>query len=333
MESFEIILTLMIVVWLSGKIFRFFKLPIIFGELIGGIVVGPLCLNLIDIHNEGVILLAELGVFFLMFHSGLETDPYKLLRASKKSMLIAIIGTALPFTSGVFVSQMFGYSLIESLFIAVALSTTAIAISVRLFKEYKIQGTSVANVALGAAVIDDILALVLFSVILNIHNTGEFDLMSLLFTLFKVILFFIVVMWLGFKTSKHISKLLARKGFTFALIMALILGLTAETIGLHMIIGAFLAGLFIRQEIVDNKIFNKIEDRIYGLSYSFLGPIFFASLAFHLDFTAIKTIPLFLVVILIVAILGKLIGAGGAAYIQGMNIKKSTIRFSKNYVE
>lgn len=93
------------------------------------------------------------------------------------------------------------------------------------------------------------------------------------------------------------------------MIIALLMGLVAEAIGLHMIIGAFLAGLFIREEVLDEKVFAKIEDRIYGMSYSFFGPIFFASLAFHLDFSAFHSAPLFMIAVVGVAILGKILGS------------------------
>ena len=138
--------------------------------------------------------------------------------------------------------------------------------------------------------------------------------------------FFAAVIWLGLKTTEYWRKVFTRKCFTFALIVALTLGLVAERIGLHAIIGAFLAGLFIREEIVARKVFHKIEDRIYGLSYSFLEPIFFASLAFHLDFTSVKNAPWLLVVVLVAAILGKILGAGGAALAQGVPFTKSVLR-------
>ena len=113
------------------------------------------------------------------------------------------------------------------------------------------------------------------------------------------------------------------KGFTLTLIIALLMGLAAEAIGLHIIIGAFLAGLFMHEEVIDKKVFNKIEDRVYGLAYGFFGPIFFASLAFNLDFTAFQTAPYFLLAIITVAILGKIIGAGGAAFLLKMKPLKS----------
>jgi Kef-type K+ transport system membrane component KefB len=325
MEEFRSLLILMVVVWVMGKIFRQFSLPVIFGELIGGIIVGPLALGVIDPESHTIILLAELGVFFLMLHAGLEADPRELLESSKKSFLVAISGVILPFIGGYFVAQAFGQSFNESIFIAMCLSCTAIAISARLFKDYGMSRTSTAHITIGAAVLDDLFALILFSMVLNLVETGEIALVPILIMLVKTILFFGIVIIGGLKSAKYMRKLLQNKGFTFALIVALTLGLIAESIGLHMVIGAFLAGLFIREEVLDEKIFKKIEDRIYGLSYSFLGPIFFTSLAFSLDFTAITTRPWFLIVILVIAILGKVIGAGGAAYLQKVKPKNSLI--------
>lgn len=325
MEDFQTLLILMVTIWVAGKVFRYLHLPVLFGELIGGIIVGPLVLNLIDPSSESVKLLAELGIFFLMLHSGLGADPNELLSSSKKSILIALGGVILPFISGYLVSIAFGQSMITSLYIAMCLSITAIAISARLFKDFKIQRSRAAHITMGAAVIDDILALVLFSVVLSLFETGEIAIIPLLFLLLKITIFFTLVIFGGMKLSKHMGKLLQDKGFTFALIVALLLGLIAEWIGLHMIIGAFMAGLFIREEVLDPKMFAKIEDRIYGLSYSFLGPIFFASLAFYIDFTAFYTAPVFLFAVIIVAILGKVLGSGITAYLQKISFRESTV--------
>ncbi|MDA1060817.1 MAG: cation:proton antiporter, partial [bacterium] len=293
--------------------------------LLGGIIVGPMVLGLVSPDSATIKVLAELGIFFLMLHSGLETDPHELFKASKKAALVAIGGMILPFFGGFMVSRAFGQTLNESLFIAMGLSITAIAISVRLFKDYKITNTSTAHITMGAAVINDILALILFSIILSMVETGNIEFSAILFMLIKIILFFAIVIFGGLKSAKFLNKFLEKKGFTFSLIVALALGLLAEAIGLHMIIGAFLAGLFIREEIIDEKTFNKIEDRIYGLSYSFLGPIFFTSLAFSLDFTAITTRPWFLIAIILVAVLGKVIGSGGAALLQKIPWKQALI--------
>lgn len=321
MENFETLLILMVVIWFFGKLFRDIGLPVIFGELIGGIIVGPLVLNLVSPDSEIIQILAELGVFFLMLHAGLETNPKDFFHSSKRSFLVALGGIVLPFTGGFLVSIWFGQSIESALFLGVGLSTTAIAISARLYKDHKIQKSEAANVTMGAAIIDDIAVLILFSIVLTITKEGSIDYTEVLMILFKSLAFFATVLFIGYKTSKYIPKYLTQKGFTLTLIVAIGLGLIAEAIGLHIILGAFLAGLFIREELVSEKIYNKIEDRIYGLSYSFLGPIFFASLAFHLDFTAVTAAPWFLGAILTVAILGKMIGAGGMALLQKMKKK------------
>ena len=325
MDQFQTLLILMVVIWVAGKVFRAINLPVLFGELLGGIIVGPMVLGLVDPNSEIIKVLAELGIFFLMLHAGLETDPNQLIKASKKSFLVAIGGFILPFTAGYFISISMGLSFHEALFIGTVLSITAIAITVRLFKEYNLQRTISSNISIGAAVITDILGLILFSVVLNVIETGDISFIAVSIFLTKIVLFFGIVIWGGMKSSKYMNKFLSKKGFTSALIIALILGLIAEWIGLHVIIGAFLAGLFIREEIIDKKTFAKIEDRIYGLSYSFVGPIFFASLAFYLDFSGIIENPILLITLLLGAIIGKTLGAGLMARLQKIKLQRAML--------
>ena len=311
MVDFTDLLILMVVIWTAGKIFRNLNLPVIFGELIGGIIVGPTLLNLVHVDSELIKVVAEFGIFFLMLHAGLQSDPDELLQAGKKSVLIAIAGAFFPFLGGYAVSRGFGYEPVTAFFVGMGISISAIAIGARLFKDHKMLNSKVAHLSLGAAIIDDIIALILFSLALNLAETGAFDWTTLSLLLLKVSTFFTVVIWGGNKISGYANRLIRfdNKGFTLTLIIALLMGLIAEAIGLHMIIGAFLAGLFIRQEVLDKRVFDKIEDRIYGMSYSFFGPVFFASLAFHLDFSALKTVPLFVLAIVVVAILGKILGS------------------------
>lgn len=323
MKEVETLLIIMVVVWLAGVIFRMISLPVIFGELLGGIILGPLVLNWVNLENDIITILAELGVFFLMLHSGLETDPYKLFKVSKKSIIVSLGSIFVPFAGGFFLAQVYNFSFNESLFLGTSLSITAIALLVRLFKDYKIQSTEIANISLGAAFIGDIVGLILFSIVLNIDKEGTFDFGNITLMVIKIIVFFSAVIIAGHKTSKYLPKILRKKGFTFTLITALTLGFIAEAIGLHAIIGAFLAGLFIRQEIIEEKVFNKIEDRIYGLSYSFLGPIFFVSLGFYLDKESLIVSPIFLISIITIAILGKIIGSAGAALLQKIEIKQA----------
>jgi len=317
----------MVVVWTAGKIFRSLRLPVVLGQLLGGILVGPALFGLVDPGSETIKVLAELGIFFLMLHAGLETDHRELLKASKRSFLIALGGTILPFAGGYCIARLFGQPQIASLFIGMGLSVSAIAMSARVFKDCKIMNTRAANVTLGAAIFENILALIFFSIIINIAEQGEVQFIPLLILLAKVIAFFAVVIFAGIRFSKFMNKILyfGNKGFTLTLIIALLMGLIAEAIGLHMIIGAFLAGLFIHEEVLDERVYRKIEDRIYGLSYGFFGPIFFVSLAFNLDLATFTEAPYFLLSIIAIAILGKVIGSGIVAKFEKLKNLESII--------
>ncbi len=318
------ILLLLACVWIVGRIFRHFNWPALFGEITAGIIMGPLLLGWVH-EGEAIKVMAELGIFFLMLHAGLETSPKDLFKASKRAILIAIGGVVFPFALGYFVSIWFGYATTEALFVGVGLSITSIAVSAKLFKDYGITKTRMAHITMGAAIIDDILGLILFSVVLSVADHGSFDLVQILILTGKILAFFVVVLILGQSWFKKLHKIIyaGNKGFTFTIVIALIFGVIAEMIGLHIIIGAFLAGLFIREEVIESRLFNKIQDRVHGISYSFLGPIFFATLAFHLDLSAFKTAAWFTVAILVVAVLGKVLGSGILAYMTKMNKAES----------
>jgi len=326
------LLILIVGVWIGGKIFRRFNLPVLFGELLAGLVLGPVLLGVVQ-DTETIRILAELGVFFLMLHAGLESDPHELMKSSKHAFWIAVGGVLFPMILGYYVSVAFGFSVVESLFVGIGSSVTAVAVAARMFKDYGVMKTKMAHVTLGAALFGDILSLVLFSIILEISSSGVIEPITLLILSAKVILYFAVVLYVGHKFFPQIHKIIyaGNKGFTFTLIVALLFGLVAEWMGLHVIIGAFLAGLFIREEVIEERLFRKIEDRIYGVSYSFLGPIFFASLAFHLDFRAVTELPWFLVTILTVAVLGKIFGSGIIAKIfKYSNVESFGIGLSMN---
>jgi Kef-type K+ transport system membrane component KefB len=325
MEDFHSLLILMVVVWVMGKIFRQLHLPIIFGELLGGIIVGPLVLNVVDPNSEAIHVLAELGIFFLMLHAGLENDPKKLAKNLKKSTIIATISLAVPFVLSFITAQLFGIDTNQALFIALCISAPAIAISIRILKDYKLQDTKLGSTVLSACIISDIQILIVFSLILSLFETGNINAGAILLMLLKICLFFAVVIFGGLKFQKHVNRFFQNKGFTLTLIVALVLGTIAEMIGLHVIIGAFLAGLFIREDVIDEKVFSKIEDRIYGLSYSFLGPIFFTTLAFSLDFRGISEQPYLFLALFAAAFIGKWLGSSAAAIQQKFSKFDSSI--------
>ncbi|HCW32238.1 MAG: sodium/hydrogen exchanger [Candidatus Peregrinibacteria bacterium GW2011_GWE2_39_6] len=321
---------IIISVWGIGVIFRKLNLPVLLGELLAGLILGPALLGVFQ-NTVSIQILSELGIFFLMLHAGLESNPHELLNASKKSILIALGGVILPLVLGIVVAKSFGFNFLESLFIGMSLSVTAIAVTTKVFKEFKFNKSEIAHLTMSAAIIDDILAFLMLSIILGVvQKNSLFNWVDFLIIVGKVSLFFGGVIIIGQKLLPIFKKIFQEQGhkaFTFLLVIALAFGLLAEKIGLHSILGAYLAGLFVKEEITHPEVYRKLEDRLFALSYSFLGPIFFISLGFHVDFKIFQdsSMLIFLILIILAAITGKIIGAGGIAYGLRKNIHEALI--------
>lgn len=316
------LLMVMVIIWTSGVVFRMIRQPPVLGELLAGFIFGPPVLGIIT-PDETLHVLSELGIFFLMFYAGLETNPFELRRMTKPASLVAIGGFVLPFSACFGVSILLGLSFIQSLFIGMALSISAIAVNARILTDMKLIRYRVTSVIIGASIIDDILCLALLTVIIDIASNGSSLIWThLIILIIKVVAFFLVSHIIGFmlypKLSKYFSSREA-KGFTFALIMALLFGVMAEAAGLHIIIGAYMAGLFVREGIVSKELLLKINDRFVAITYGFLGPIFFVSLSFHINLIIFQTHLPLLAILLTVAVAGKVIGAGSGALLGGMN--------------
>lgn len=293
-----------------GHLFSRLGLPAVMGELMAGVILGPAVLGLVT-PSPSIELIAELGIFFVMFHTGLELDPKELLQHLWPSLSVALGGFVLPFAMGYFSARLFGGTVFQSLFVGMGVSVTAIAVQAIILHSMKINRTDLGHIIIGAAIADDIFALIAFSTLLGLARTGSVQLAEVSWIFLKVAAFFGVTIALGqFVLPKLTRKLHDREGkaFTFALVAAFIMAYLAELAGLHIIIGAFLAGQFIRKEIMDEDIYHAISDRFYGISYGFLVPIFFASLSFHLHFYTSWGFVVFSAVLTLFAVAGKLLG-------------------------
>jgi len=313
---FKQLLILMVVIWTIAVILRRIGLPTIMGELIAGILIGPAVFGFIE-PNEIIDVLAQLGIFFIMLHTGVETNPREFITALRKSFGIATIGALFPFLAATTVALIFGYSTNTALFVGITLTATAVVVTLKILNDLGLQNTKLARVIVASCILDDLLSLVSFSVILSVVKSEEISLFSLLMVGLKSTLFFGVTIIAGY----YLYPILKRpfrdpkgKGFTFLLILGIGFGLFAELIGLHMILGAYLAGLFFREEVASKKLIRKVEDRLYGIAYSFLGPIFFISLGFHITFGAFINSGILLLVALVGScIISQVISAGGMA--------------------
>lgn len=326
---FKQLLILMVVIWAMAVVLRRFGFPTIMGELIAGIVIGPAVLGLIE-PNEVIDVLAQLGIFFLMLHTGVETNPREFVTALKKSFGVATIGALAPFLATMSVALLFGFSFHSSLFIGITLTATAVVVTLKILKDLGLQNTRLARVIVASCIIDDLLSLVFFSLILSVVKSEDISFLSLSMVALKSILFFGVTIVIGYYIYPFLKKPFQKsngKGFTFLLILGIGFGLFAELIGLHMILGAYLAGLFFREEVASKSLIRKVEDRLYGISYSFLGPIFFISLGFHITFDVFSNNGAWLLAALVITcLIVQIVSAGGMAKLAKFsNIEALTI--------
>jgi Kef-type K+ transport system membrane component KefB len=321
------LLLILVVAWFMGGLFSRYGLPFVLGELLAGVILGPPLLGIVG-PSPAIELLAELGIFFVMFHTGMEMDPKELLEHIWPSLAVAIGGFVLPFVLGYFTARAFGGTVYQSLFVGMGISITAIAVQSVILHSMRISTTPLGHIIIGAAIADDIFSLVGLSVLLGLARSGTVQ-FALLFPVFiKVAAFFGLTIILGqFVFPRFTRKLHDREGkaFTFAMAAALAMAYLAELVGLHLIIGAFLAGQFVRKEIMEQKIYAAINDRFYGLSYGFLVPIFFASLSFHLHLRWDPSFIAFALVLTLVAIIGKLAGSGLGLSIFRRNLWESAV--------
>ncbi len=321
------LILILTVAWFMGRVFARFGLPVVLGELLAGIILGPPLLGIIS-TSEPIELLAEFGIFFLMFYAGLEMDPKEAVEHIWPSTAVAVGGFVLPFIFGYFACSMFGGTSFQSLFVGMGISITAIAVQARILHDMHIHNTSIGHIIIGAAIVNDILALISLSILLELAESGTIQVLQVGFIIFKVAVFFGFTILIGhFVIPRFIRKLDDREGkaFTFALVCALVMAYLAELAGLHLIIGAFLAGQFVRKEIMNIDIYQKISDRFYGISYGFMAPIFFVSLSFHLSIRWEWSFIFFTITITLIAIMGKILGCGLGAYLYGKSLWESAI--------
>ena len=314
------LLILLASIWLVAITLRPLGLPTVMGELIVGVLLGPAVLGWIE-PSDAITLLAEIGIFFLMFHAGIETQPVEFYDALKRSLGVAIVGAIVPFSISFGLALLFGLDYIGATFVGLTMTATAVVITLTSLKDLGLANTRVARVIIASAVIDDMLTLVFFGLVIGLLAGGTFEPVSLLIMVGKIVIFFAAALVLGRfiyprLTLPFHSK--GGKGFTFVLAMAIAFGLFAEAIGLHMILGAYVAGLFFEERVAHPNLVRIVKDRAYGIAYSFLGPIFFISLGFSINFDISISGVAFILTLTLAVIVGQILSAGGMALRMGM---------------
>lgn len=313
-----------------GLLTKQIKIPQVVGALIAGLILGPGVLNIVH-ETDFIDKMAELGVIALMFTAGLETDIKEMKKCGKASLVIAIIGVVLPLAGGFLVTSVYSgtafaamtqQQILQNIFIGVVLTATSVSITVETLREMGKLKSPSGTAILGAAVIDDILGIIILTIISSFADSS----VSIASIMIRILLFFVFSGICGavfYYVFKHLSNRHGKKRRipVYGLAFCLILSYIAERyFGIADITGAYLAGIIISSVTQSHYISEKFE----VLSFMLLSPIFFASIGIKTHFTGLTgSIMIFTIVLLIVAILTKVVGCGLGARACGYSKKES----------
>jgi len=325
---------------LGGEVMERMRLPAVTGELMAGIILGPTLLSIITSEDRFFDVLAQLGATFLLFSVGMETKISELKKVGMIASSVALLGVVTPFVLGYYVSVLMFASSVEAMFIATALVATSVGITARVLDDLGMIHTQEAKIILGAAVIDDILGMIVLTLVSGVA-VGSITYLSIAIVIAEAICFVAIVTIIGtrvvkyavgkrdirsdktvngawsihyttraFKRDSWLDKLKQRQA-PFVIILIVIFGLSAlaSFIGLAAIIGAFFAGLIFS----DTKDTYELEEKFEPLNV-LLVPFFFVVMGARVDLASFSNVIPFAIVITVVAILSKLIGCSlGAA--------------------
>ncbi|MCG7409401.1 cation:proton antiporter [Paenibacillus sp. ACRRX] len=293
--------------------------PSVLGKLLVGIVLGPSVLGLIN-ETDSLAEFSQIGVILLMFIAGLETDVNEFKRTGKASSLVGFGGIIVPLILGYFVGITLSLTTMESWFLGLLLSATSVSISVQALKEMNQLKTREGTTILGAAVIDDVVVIIALAFLMSFTGSD----VSLTIVILKKILFFAGAILIGWKVvpwflNKFSFLKVTETVISSALIICFVFAYIAEFAGIAAIIGAYIAGVAISVTDFKHEVIQKVET----ISYSIFVPVFFTSIGITAQFTGITKNLGLIVLLTIIAVLTKLIGASVGARIAGFGWNSS----------
>lgn len=317
------------IILLSTKIMGFiskkFGMPEVVGALLAGIIIGPIVLG-IEADTEFIEQISKLGVILLMFMAGTETDLKELKKCGKASLVIAILGVVMPLIGGFVVAEIYSnvsifsiskQQLLQNIFIGVILTATSVSITVQTLQEMGKFKTPSGTAILGAAIIDDILGIIILAIVSGMSDPS----VKISMVLLKIVGFFLVAAVLGYVFYKTLIMLTQKyessnNGISiFSLVFCLIMAYLAEHyFGVADITGAYFAGI----SVACTPFVKQIEEKIHPVSFMFLSPVFFASIGIKTTVGRMNNhLIVFTLLLLLIAIITKLLGCGLGAKMCG----------------
>ena len=330
MEFLGTLCLVLITTSLAGHFSRRIGIPAVIGQLLVGILIGPAVLGWV--HNNAFMhTFSEIGVIILMFIAGLESDLGMLKKYFKPALAVAFSGVVFPVVLIYFFGKLFHFSFEQAIFLGVTFSATSVSISVEVLKELKRLKSKEGTTILGAAVIDDIISVIILSVLVSMfsnvakaqggHHSSNLWMSFLLDVLYFVVIFFLFE-WIAPKMMRLGEHLKVASSVTLmSIVLCLGMAWLAEQVGLSDVVGAFFAGVAIAQTPYKQEVDSNIEP----IGYAVFIPMFFVSIGLNMTFKGFFDDLIFIVSLTILALITKWLGCGLGAKVLGMNYDSMNI--------
>ena len=330
MDSYVFLLSIAIIllaVKILGDATNRVNLTQVVGALLAGIILGPSCLGLVE-ETDFIDKTAEIGVILLMFTAGLDTDINEMKKNSRACLVIALAGVLIPLLAGAACYYWFfaeegadSDEILKALFMGVILTATSVSITVEALREMGKLDGKVGSAILGAAVIDDIMGIIVLTVVISLRNT-EVSVMALII---KILIYGIIMAAAGYLMNRFKEQIDRNSGkrriTTYAVAACFTVAFASETFfGIADITGAYLLGLFLSQ----HKVKGEIARKLAVPSYLFFSPVFFAGVGIKVRLGGLdREMAVFSLILLAAAILSKVIGCGLGARLCGFSSAES----------
>ena len=328
MQFLGMLVVILFATLIGGQFSARLKLPAVVGELLAGIIIGPAVFNLVQ-PSEIIKVFSDIGVIFLMFLAGLDSDIKTLKKLLRPSVLVAAFGMIVPIVTAYATGIFFNFSQVESLFLGLTFSATSVSISVAVLQEMgRLKGKEGMTI-LGAAVADDLLSILLLSIVsglTGVSEQGSSKGKNFIVSLFIQAAFLILLIFLSVYVIPRLIGLSQRLTLPVpetlvAMIIVLLSSWGAEKVGLSNVIGAFFAGLALNHTSAQKT----LKKNFTVISYSSFIPVFFVSIGLDMSIKGILHDFILFIVLVIGGIFSKLVGAGLGAKIAGFSNSSSLL--------
>lgn len=302
----------------GGWLFEKVNQPTVLGQILGGIVIG------LFLQSDDVIrAFSTFGVILLLFLAGLESDINEFKAVGRPSILIAGIGVVVSFVLGFLVSLPF-YSFEKALLLGAIMTPTSVSITVRILMEMRKLRTKAGTSILAAAVIDDILGILILTIVISLLVEGSLNPLRIVEIVLEVTGFLIVLLGFGVPLTERFFHAVSRVKLpesrtAFSIVLTVFIAALAEEMGIASILGAYMTGLLIGQTQYGREIMEKIST----LGYSLFIPLFFVEVGMSIDVSYVTKAGLFALIYTLTSIFAKVGGCGLGAYLGGFDVRDS----------